>query len=136
MRQDIPTLQKRVQDAAAQLEQLKNVQPLSGDSWIFYRHISANEWDIHLTNTAANYNQLFKLTVNVADPTRGFANMFYKVDHDYTQHMRYDGFPAVDEPYSYWLRISHATYTTDPGRIRVKFYLFSPQEGTFTITPQ
>lgn len=134
-RQDIPSLQQRVRDALNQLQDLKNAQPLTGDSWIFYRNNSPNTWDLDVSGTGQFYNQLFKMTVNVADTQRGFANMFYYMDYDYLQNMSMNIQPAVDEPYSFWVRLSHATYTADPGRLRVKFYLFSPQEGTLSIAP-
>lgn len=134
-RQDIATLQQRVGAALKELEQLKNAQPLTGDSWIMYRNNTENTWDIDVSGTTQYYNQLFKMTIPVEDPQRGFANIFYNQDYDYNQNMSMNVWPVWNEPYNFWIRLNHATYTADPGRLRAKFYVFSLQEGTLSIAP-
>lgn len=135
-REDIPTLAKRVAAAKRELEALKKVpQPMAGDSFLFYRGISEDAWDLQFSGiTGTTWERLYKLTMNVEDPSRGFANIFYDYDYDYSEILSYGIDPVRDDPYSYWVRLYHPSWTAAAGKLRVKFYLFAPQRGTIELT--
>lgn len=137
-REDILSLQERVQRAIATLAELKKTpQPMSGDSWVMYRRLISPAWDFEVHNvTGTTYNKLFKVTYNVDRPDTGFMLQFtnIKFDSEIAQNMSYNVAPVKGDPYSLWLNIRHVTYTTDPGGISVRFNIFSPQRGTLSIT--
>lgn len=137
-REDIQSLQDRVRRAIATLAELKKTpQPMSGDSWVFYRRLIKPAWDFEVHGvTGTTYNKLFKVTYNVERPETGFMLWFMDVqfDSDIAQNMSYNTAPVKDDPYSVWLNIKHVTYTGDPGGIAVRFNIFSPQRGTITVT--
>lgn len=134
-RQDIPLLQERVAKAKKELEALKRVpQPISGDSWLFYRGETEDDWDLDFDGiTGTTWERLYKLTMNVDDPSRGFATMFYNSDDNYTVNMSGSIEPVYDDPYSHWVKVKHADYTSAAGRLRIKFYLFATQKGTISL---
>lgn len=138
IREDIRSLQSRVQAAIATLAELKkNPQPMSGDSWVFYRRLIAPAWDVEVHGiTSTSYVKLYKLTYEVEHPETGFMLWFTDVEFDdpNNQNMSYNTAPVRDDPYSIWLRINHVTYTSDPGGIMVRFNIFAPQSGTISVT--
>lgn len=132
-RQDIPTLEQRVAQARRELEQLKTAQPMAGDSFLFYRGISNNTWDLNFSGiTSTTWRRIYKVTMNVDDPSRGFVNMFY--DSDIQENLFLSIEPVADDPYSYWVLAYHVDYTAAAGQARVKFYMFAPQRGTISVT--
>jgi hypothetical protein len=137
-REDILNLQQRVKNAMTTLSELKKTpQPMSGDSWVMYRRTIAPDWDFEVTGiTDTSYDKLFKVTYNVGRPDTGF--MLWFVDYEYDQDlylvMVQSTAPVQGDPYSIWLRIRHVTYTSDPGGVKVRFNIFSPQKGILTIT--
>lgn len=136
-RQDLLSLQDRVRAAIATLADLKRTpQPMAGDSWIYYRRMIAPAWDLELHGiTSPTYVKLYKVTYNVERPDTGFALPFVDVEWDTpAQNMSYGWSPVHDEPYSWWLRITHASYNSDAAGIMVRFNIFSPQSGTISVT--
>lgn len=132
-RKGIPTLEERVAAAQKELEKLKTVQPMAGDSFLFYRGISADQWDLDFSGiTGTTWKRIYKVTMDVDDPTRGFANMFYDAETPDNIFMIVE--PVYDDPYSYWVLIYHVDYTAAAGQARAKFYLFAPQRGTISLT--
>lgn len=135
MRDDIPTLQKRVADAMAALIELKTKQPTAGDGWVVYRSITANTWDIDLSNVAGGYDRLFKVThvPEDGDTSDGFASFYYKTDYGAMVGLTFDSsYQDSRDPYSYYIRIYGAG---GPGsRFPMKFYVFSPKRGTLVVT--
>lgn len=130
---DIPTLEERVATAKKELEQLKTAQPMAGDSFLFYRGITNDTWDLQFTGiTGTTWKRIYKVTLDVADPTRGFANLFYDMETPDNLFMSIE--PVYDDPYSYWVLVYHVDYTAAAGQAYVKFYLFAPQRGTISIT--
>ena len=71
-RQDIETLQQRVREAMRTLEELKKTpQAVAGDSWVFYRHDAAPEWDFEVHNvTDPSYKKTYKVTYEVRHEAR------------------------------------------------------------------
>ena len=139
LREDILSLQERVKRAIATLAELKKTpQAMSGDSWVFYRRLIAPAWDLETLNiTSTSYSKLYKVTYNVDRPNTGFALFFTDIEFQTeAQNMSYGTAPVKDDPYSLWLTIKHATYTSDIGGIRVRFNVFAPQRGTITVTEQ
>lgn len=137
-REDIQTLQERVGDAIKALAELKRTpQPMSGDSWIFYRRLIAPAWDLALHGiTSSSYVQMYKVTLNVDKPESGFALAFVDVAWDTpAQDMSYNWSPFRDDPYSWYLRITHASYNSNSAGISVRFNVFSTQSGTISVTP-
>lgn len=137
-REDILSLQQRVRSAIATLAELKRTpQPMSGDSWVFYRRLIAPAWDFEVHGvTGTTYDKLFKVTYNVDRPDTGFALAFLEVEWDDpdNQNMNYNWSPVKGDPYSWWLKVTHVTYTADAGGIMLRFNIFSPQSGTITVT--
>lgn len=137
-REDILTLQQRVQRAIATLAELKKTpQPMSGDSWVMYRRLIKPTWDFEVHGvTGTTYSKLFKVTYNVDRPNTGFALAFIEVDWDdpVVQLMSYNWCPVRDDPYSWWLTVKHATYSGSAAGIMLRFNIFSPQSGTITVT--
>lgn len=133
MRKDIPGLAERVAAAQKELEELKNAQPMAGDSFLFYRGVTADTWDLDFSGiTGTTWRRIYKVTLDVADPTRGFANLFYK--EEVPDNLFTSVEPVYDDPYSYWVLIYHVDYTAAAGQARMKFYMFAPQEGTISLT--
>lgn len=138
-RQDIESLQKRVADAIRTLEELKKTpQAIAGDSWVFYRHDAAPGWDYEVHGvTSPTYVKLYRMTYQVPDPSRGFANMFFFAEWDTPgQDISYNIEPIGDDPYSYWLKIRHVEYNSNPAGISMRFIIFSPQKGELVFTEQ
>lgn len=138
-RQDIETLQQRVYEAMRTLEELKKTpQSVAGDSWVFYRHDAAPDWDYEVHGiTDPAYAKLYKMTYQVPDPTRGFSNMFFFAEWDTpAQDISYNIEPVGDDPYSYWLKIRHVEYNSSPAGIKMRFLIFSPQKGELVFTEQ
>lgn len=135
-RKDIETLQSRVYAAIRTLEELKKTpQAVAGDSWVFYRHDAAPAWDFEVHGiTDPAYAKLYKVTYQVPDPTRGFINMFSFHEFDtIAQDMSYATEPVGDDPYSFWLKIRHVDYNSDPAGISMRFLIFSPQRGNLVF---
>lgn len=138
-RSDIETLQSRVRDAMRTLEELKKTpQPVTGDSWVFYRHDARPGWDYEILDiTDPNWTKTYKITYEVPDPSRGFMNMFYQNEFQYEyQGISADFDPVAGDPYSYWFKVKHATYTSLPAGLRYRFFIFAPQKGNLVITEQ
>lgn len=138
-RQDIETLQSRVYEAMRTLEELKKTpQSVAGDSWVFYRHDVEPDWDYEVHGvTDPAYAKLYKLTYNVPDPTRGFINLFYFYEFDTpAQDISFNIEPVGNDPYSYWLKIKHVDYNSNPAGISMRFLIFSPQKGNLVIEEQ
>jgi len=136
-RQDLLSLQERVKNAIATLAELKRTpQPMAGDSWVYYRRMIAPAWDHEVHGiTSSSYVRLYKVTYVVDRPETGFALPFVEVEWDTpAQDMSYNWSPVKDDPYSWWLRITHVTYNSDPAGIMVRFNIFAPQSGTITVT--
>lgn len=136
-REDLLSLQDRVRRAIATLAELKRTpQAMSGDSWIYYRRLIAPAWDFEAHGiTDPSYVRLYKVTYEVARPDTGFALAFVDVEWDTpAQDMSYNWSPVRDDPYSWWLRITHADYNSTPAGIMVRFNIFSPQSGTISVT--
>ena len=138
-RQDIETLQQRVREAMRTLEELKKTpQAVAGDSWVFYRHDAAPEWDFEVHNvTDPSYKKTYKVTYEVPDPSRGFINWFYFYEFDTEmQDISFHTDPVADDPYSFWLTIKHVDYNSDPAGIKMRFLIFSPQKGNLVFNEQ
>lgn len=138
-RQDIETLQERVQAAVRTLAEFKKTpQPVAGDSWIFYRHDARPGWDYEVHGiTSPSYVKLYKITYQVPDPTRGFVNMFYFAEFDTpAQDISYNVQPVGNDPYSYWLKVRHVNYNSDPAGLKMRFLMFSTQKGNIAIVEQ
>lgn len=136
-RQDLLTLQQRLKAAIATLAEMKRTpQPMAGDSWIYYRRMIEPLWDVELHGiTSPSYVKLYKVTYEVARPETGFALPFVEVDWDTeAQNMSYNWSPVRDDPYSWWLRVTHASYNSDSAGIMIRFNIFAPQTGTITVT--
>ena len=137
-REDIQSLQERVKNAIQALAELKRTpQPMSGDSWVFYRRLIAPAWDFEVHGvTGTTYNKFFKVTFNTDKPETGFALAFveYEFDSDIAQNMSMNWSPVRDDPYSWWMRVKHVTYTADPGGISIRFNVFATQSGTISVT--
>lgn len=137
-REDILSLQERVANAISTLAELKKTpQAMSGDSWVFYRRLLPDgDWDIEVHGiTSPSYKKTYKVTFEVARPESGFAQFFLDVEWDTeAQDMSYIYEPVGDDPYSYWVRISHADYNSTPAGIMLRFNIFAPQSGTITVT--
>lgn len=137
LREDIQDLQTRVRNAIAALAEMKKTpQAMSGDSWVFYRRLIKPAWDLEtLGITSTSYSKRYKVTYNVDRPDTGFALYFTDIEFETpAQNMSYNTAPVKDDPYSLWLTVKHVTYTSDPGGIRIRFNVFSPQRGTITLT--
>lgn len=135
-RQDIQNLQDRVKLAIKTLAELKRTpQPMSGDSWVFYRRILSSGWDIEAHGiTSPTYKKTFKITFNVARPETGFALFFFDIAWDTpAQDMSYTYEPVANDPYSYWVRIKHADYNSTSAGIMIRANVFSPQKGTISV---
>lgn len=135
MRYDLATLQERVRQAMTDLRELKNRQPIAGDGWVVYRSITANQWDIDLTNVSGPYDRLFKITYmpDDGDTDDGFAQFYYETDYNIMNNLTFDSsYRDANDPYSYYIRISGPGGT--PSRLVMKFYVFSPKKGTLSIT--
>jgi hypothetical protein len=138
-RQDIETLQQRVREAMRTLEELKKTpQAVAGDSWVFYRHDAAPEWDFEVHNvTDPSYKKTYKVTYEVPDPSRGFINWFYFYEFDTEmQDISFHTDPVADDPYSFWLTVSHVDYNSDPAGIKMRFKIFSTQKGNLVFNEQ
>ena len=138
-RTDIETLQTRVYEAKRILEELKKTpQALSGDSWVFYRHDARPAWDYEILNiTDPTWQKLYKITYQVPDPSRGFMNVFYETSFQFDyQGISYNLQPVGDDPYSYWLKVKHVSYNSDPAGLRLRFYTFATQKGNLVIEEQ
>lgn len=139
MRQDIESLQQRVYDAKRTLEELKKTpQAVAGDGWVFYRHDVRPGWDYEVHGvTDPNFVELYKVTYDVPDPSRGFINMFsfYEFDTE-SQDISFNLQPVGDDPYSYWIKIRHVDYNSNPAGIKIRFLIFSPQKGNLVIEQQ
>lgn len=110
----------------------KNPQAMAGDSFMFYRGQSSDMWDLEFTGiTGTTWRRIYKLTLDVEDPSRGFANLFYNMDTPDNLFMSIE--PVHDDPYSYWVLVYHVDYTAAAGQGRVKFYMFAPQRGTIAL---
>lgn len=136
-RQDLLNLQQRVRVAIATLAEMKRTpQPMAGDSWVYYRRTIAPAWDHEVHGiTSPSYAKLYKVTYVVARPDTGFALLFVEVEWDTpSQDMSYGWSPVRDDPYSWWLRITHASYNSNSAGIMVRFNIFAPQSGTITVT--
>lgn len=136
-RKDLLSLQDRVRNAIATLNELKRTpQPMGGDSWVFYRRLIAPAWDIEAHGiTSPTYKKTFKVTYNVERPNTGFALFFVDVAWDTpAQDMSYTYEPVADDPYSYWVRIKHVDYNSTPAGIMIRANIFAPQRGTITVT--
>ena len=138
-RNDIETLQDRVYAAKRVLEEMKTTpQPIAGDSWVFYRHDARPNWDYEILNiTDPTWKKLYKITYQVPDPSRGFMNIFFETGFQFDyQGMSYDLEPVGDDPFSWWLKVKHVDYNSDPAGIRLRFYTFATQKGELVITEQ
>jgi len=136
-RKDILSLQDRVANAIATLVELKKTpQAMAGDSWVYYRRLIAPAWDFEAHGiTDPAYVKLYKVTYVVARPDTGFAIAFVAYAFDTpAQNMSYNWSPVRDDPYSWYLRITHATYNSDSAGINVRFNIFATQSGTISIT--
>lgn len=136
-RQDLLNLQQRVKVAIATLAEMKRTpQPMAGDSWVYYRRMIAPAWDVELHGiTSSSFVRLYKVTYEVDRPDTGFALPFVEVDWDTpAQDMSYNWSPVRDDPYSWWLRITHATYNSTSAGIMIRFNIFAPQTGIITVT--
>ncbi len=136
-RQDLATLQERVATAIKTLEELKRTpQAMAGDSWVYYRRLISPAWDFEAHGiTSPSYLKLYKVTYNVDRPQTGFALAFVDVAWDTpAQNMSYGWSPVRDDPYSWWLRITHVNYNSDSAGINIRFNIFSPQSGTISVT--
>ena len=135
MRQDIESLQQRIAQAAKDLRELKNVQPTAGDGWVVYRSTTNSTWDIDLSNVAASYDQLFKIThlPDDGDITNGFAKIYGQFDYDTMVNLTYGSvYRDADDPYSWYIRIYGAGGSGSS--FRAKFFVFSQKKGTLQIT--
>lgn len=138
-RSDIESLQTRVYEAKKVLEELKKTpQAISGDSWVFYRHDPRPNWDYEILNiTDPAWERLYKITYEVPDPSRGFMNVYSELGFQFDyQGISYNLQPVGDDPYSYWLKVKHVDYNSDPAGLRLRFYVFSTQKGNLVITEQ
>lgn len=137
-RQDLLSLQERVKNAIKTLAELKrSPQPMAGDSWVYYRRLIAPAYDYEVHGiTSTSYSKLYRVKYNVARPTTGFALMFPDIvfDDPIGQYMSYNIAPVRDDPYSWWLKVKHADYSSAPGGINIRFNIFSPQVGTISVT--
>lgn len=95
----------------------------------------AYDYEVHGI-TSTTWKKLYKVTYNVARPETGFMLNFTDVvfDDPIGQYMSYNTAPVKGDPYSLWLKVSHATYSSAPGGINIRFNIFSPQKGTISIT--
>jgi hypothetical protein len=136
MRQDIASLQDRIKNAQAVLNNLKNAQPASGDSWVVYRSTTGvGVWDINLADVAGPYDRLFKVThvPEDGDSSNGFARFFGQFDYNTMVNLTYDAtYKDAADPYSWYLRVYGAGGVGS--RFRAKFYVFSPKRGTLLVT--
>lgn len=138
-RQDIESMQERVYQAKRILEELKKTpQAVAGDSWIFYRHDVRPGWDYEIHGiTDPTWSKTFKVTYQVPDPSRGFINMFYFYEFDtITQDISFHTEPVSDDPYSFWLKVKHVNYNSNPAGISMRFLIFSPQRGNLVFEEQ
>lgn len=138
-RKDIATLEERVAAAIRTLEELKKTpQPVAGDGWVFYRHDAAPAWDYEVHGvTSPSYAKLYKVTYEVPDPSRGFINMFFFYEFDtVAQDISFNTQPVGDDPYSFWLKIRHVDYNSDPAGIKMRFLIFSTQKGNLVFEEQ
>ena len=136
-REDLLSLQQRVQRAIATLAELKKTpQAMSGDSWVYYRRLITPAWDLEAHGiTSSSYNKLFKVTYNVARPETGFALAFMEYEFDtLAQNMSANWSPVQGDPYSWWLNVRHVDYNSDSAGINIRFNVFSPQSGTISVT--
>lgn len=136
-RQDLLSLQERVKIAMKTLAELKRTpQPMAGDSWVYYRRMIAPAYDLELHGiTSPAFSKLYKVTYEVERPETGFALPFVQVAWDTpAQNMSYNWSPVRDDPYSWWLRVTHVNYNSDSAGINIRFNIFSPQTGTISVT--
>lgn len=135
MREDVLELENKLRKYKEDLNELKVKQPSAGDGWIVYRSITANQWDIDLTNVAASYDRLYRIThvPDDGDQSDGFAIFYYQTDYGMLNNLTFDSsYHDSRDPYSYYIRIYGAGGT--PSRFVMKFYVFSPKSGTLSIT--
>jgi hypothetical protein len=138
-RQDLLSLQERVRAAIATLAELKKTpQAMAGDSWVYYRRMIAPAYDLELHGiTSPSFAKLYKVTYIVDRPDTGFALPFVEVDWDTpAQNMSYNWSPVRNDPYSWWLRVTHASYNSDSAGINIRFNIFAPQRGTISVVEQ
>ena len=136
-REDILSLQQRVKRAIATLAELKRTpQPMSGDSWVYYRRMIAPDWDHQVHGiTSPSYSKLYKVTYEVARPETGFALPFIEVAFDTpTPNMSYIWSPVQGDPYSWWLKVTHVSSNSTAAGIMIRFNIFAPQTGIITVT--
>jgi hypothetical protein len=137
LREDLQGLQERVKNAIKVLAELKRTpQPMSGDSWIFYRRILNNStWDLEVHGiTSPSYKKTYKFTYVVDRPETGFAQFFFDFQFDTpSQDMGYTYEPVGDDPYSYYVRIRHASYNSSPAGISIRANVFAPQKGVMQV---
>lgn len=136
-REDIQSLQRRVAQAAATLEELKKTpQAMAGDSWVFYRRLpSDTTWDIEAHGiTSPSFKKTYKITWVVDRPESGFAQFFFDIEWDTpAQDMSYNYEPVGDDPYSYYVQIKHADYNSTSAGIMIRANIFAPQKGVISV---
>jgi hypothetical protein len=136
-REDLRSLQERVRAAIATLADLKRTpQAMAGDSWVFYRRLlPAGQWDLEAHGiTSPTYKKTYKMTYVVDRPDSGFAQFFFDVEWDTpAQDMSYVYEPVGDDPYSYYIRITHADYNSTPAGIMIRANVFAPQKGVISV---
>lgn len=137
-RKDLLSLQQRVKVAMDTLADMKRTpQAMAGDSWVYYRRMIAPSWDVELHGiTGTTFEKLYKVTYAVARPNTGFALPFVEADWDdpVFQGMSYNWSPVADDPYSWWLKVAHVSYSSAAAGIMIRFNIFAPQAGTITVT--
>lgn len=136
-REDLRSLQDRVRIAISTLAELKRTpQAMSGDSWVFYRRIlNGSTWDLEAHGiTSPSYKKTYKFTYVVDRPETGFAQFFFDIAWDTpAQDMSYTYEPVANDPYSYYVRITHANYNSTPAGIMVRANVFAPQKGVMQV---
>lgn len=136
-REDIRSLQERVATAIKTLSELKRTpQAMAGDSWVFYRRIlPSNQWDFELHGiTSPTFKKTYKMTYVVDRPDSGFAQFFFDIAWDTpSQDMSYTYEPVGDDPYSYYVRITHANYNSNSAGIMIRANVFAPQKGVISV---
>lgn len=132
IRKDLLTLAERVKQAQKELDDLKNKQPIRGDSWVVHRSQTDDTWDLQVDNVASNYSQLFKVTLDVEDPSNGF--MIQVNEWDELNGITFVSFPDYDDPFSHYFLVYSAFGWSATNHLYMKFYCFSPQSGIITVT--
>lgn len=136
-RKDIEALEKRVSTLRRILDELKKgVQRMAGDSLVFARNFTEDEWDIELHGiTSPSYRNYYQVTLNVDDPANGVAQLLYDFEFDTpAQDMNFTVEQVRGDKYSWLVMIAHADYNSTSAGLSMKFYFFSTQRGTITIT--